>query len=249
MTEEQVLAGGNASDFVVRIGNTVRKPWDTSTEDVHHFLHGLNSAGLDVPRPIGRDSEGRQVIEYVDGALAIDREELNIQELHRVGGIVRAIHDSSPTTTPNDVSRWKVLIPAPNPELICHNDLAPWNLVMGERWEFIDWDGAGPSSRLWDLAYAAQSFAGLWNGADPNHAGVRLRALVDGYRADEVQRRALPETLVQRVRAMYDLLREAKATGHQPWARMYDDGHGAHWKASAEYVARHIGIWRSALHD
>lgn len=249
MTEEQALAGGNASDFVVRIGHTVRKPWGTSTGDVHHYLQALNSAGLNVPRPIGRDSEGRQVIEYIDGALAMDREQLNMRELRKVGGIIRAIHDSSPPSTPADESRWKVLIPASNSELICHNDLAPWNLVMGERWVFIDWDGAGPSSRLWDLAYAGQSFAGLWEGADPNHAGVRLRALVDGYRANELQRRALPETLVHRVRAMYEFLRVAKATGHQPWARMYDDGHGAHWKASADYVARHIHIWRSALRN
>jgi tRNA A-37 threonylcarbamoyl transferase component Bud32 len=247
MTEEQLLPGGNAADFVVRSGNTVRKPWNESTEKVHHLLHGLNSVGLDVPRPLGRDSKGRQVIEYVSGTLAMDRGQLDIQELRRVGGIIRAIHDSSPPCTPTDVDLWKVLLPAPHPDLICHNDLAPWNLIMGERWVFIDWDGAGPSSRLWDLAYAAQSFAGLWEGADPKDAGIRLRALVDGYGADEVQRRALPGTLADRVQAMYELLRGAKATGHQPWARMYDDGHGAHWKATTEYVSRHIDIWRNAL--
>jgi len=50
-----------------------------------------------------------------------------------------------------------VLIPDPAAgDLICHSDLAPWNLVRNEqRWVFIDWDNAGPSSRLWDLGYAA----------------------------------------------------------------------------------------------
>jgi hypothetical protein len=36
-----------------------------------------------------------------------------------------------------------------------------------DRWVFIDWDGAGPGSRLWDLAYAAHGFVPLAAGGDP----------------------------------------------------------------------------------
>lgn len=75
---------------------------------------------------------------------------------------------------------WSTLIPAVGPELVCHNGLAPGNLVAGEHLAFIDWDGAGPSTRLWDLAYAAQSFALLNDGQDPGEAAVRLCVLVYG---------------------------------------------------------------------
>jgi len=38
----------------------------------------------------------------------------------------------------------------------------------GDRWVFIDWDwGLAPGSRLWDLAWTAQSFVPLAAGGDP----------------------------------------------------------------------------------
>ncbi|WP_205754704.1 hypothetical protein [Pseudarthrobacter sp. NamE5] len=98
---------------------------------------------------------------------------------------------------------------------------------MGERWVFIDWDAAGPSTRLWDLAYAAQSFGLLFDDEPVAEAALRLRAVVDGYGADTALRKALPEALIERTAAMHDLLETSHKTGFQPWADMYLNGHGA----------------------
>ena len=155
---EQALAGGNASGPVVRVGDTVRKPWTSATPSVLSFVEAIRAAGVDAPAPMGRDEAGRQVQELVPGRLAMDSDPLSLPELHRVGALVRAIHDASSDYVPPAYAVWETAITAPGDDLVCHNDLAPWNLIVGERRVFIDWDAAAPSTRLWDLAYAAQTF-------------------------------------------------------------------------------------------
>ncbi|WP_061015243.1 phosphotransferase [Microbacterium sp. CCH5-D1] len=245
--DEEVLAGGNASGAVVRIGDTVRKAWTAATLSVDHFVAAMRVAGVDVPEPRGRDGRGRHVVEFVPGTLAMDGERLTVAELRRVGSMIRGIHDASTRYTPRADAVWETAIVAPGAELICHNDLAPWNLVVGDRWVFIDWDAAAPSTRLWDLAYAAQAFALSDVGRDPVDASRDLAALVDGYRADDVMRRDLPRGMEDRTAAMLALLERSHAVGDEPWASMHVDGHGDHWADALRYVREHRAVWAGAL--
>jgi Ser/Thr protein kinase RdoA (MazF antagonist) len=140
--------------------------------------------------------------------------------------------------------RWAVAIPADGDDLICHQDLAPWNLIRnGQRWVFVDWDASAPGTRLWDLAYVVQTFVPLVAGGDPRRDRPRVRRVVDGYRLGDAGRAMLPEVMTRRTRAMYDLLERGGRTGAQPWARLWSEGHGTHWGAAAEYVAAHLDAW------
>jgi hypothetical protein len=149
---EHPLGGGNVAAGVVRVGDTVRKPAGFWTPAVDALLTHLRRAGFTgAPRPLGRDDQGRQVLEYVPGPTAMDQPQLDEAGLHRVGRLIRELHDRSAGFSPPPGSRWNVVIAPDRADLVCHHDLAPWNL-------FIDWDGAGPGSRLWDLAYAMKGF-------------------------------------------------------------------------------------------
>lgn len=246
---EHVLEGGNVADVVVRVGSTVRKPATASTAAVEALLDHFAGVGFSgAPRSLGRDELGRHVLEYIPGELAYSGSRLAAGELRRLGALVHELHDAAESFEPPPGPEWNVVIAPDREELICHHDLAPWNLVRdGDRWVFIDWDGAGPGSRLWDLAYTAATFVPLCAGGDPGLDGPRLRALADGYGLDEPQRQAFPDLIAAHTRGMYDLLHSASLTGEQPWARLYDEGHGEHWGPATEYIEAHVEHWTAAL--
>jgi hypothetical protein len=65
---EHPLGGGNVAAGIVRVGDTVRKPAGYWTPAVEALLSHLWRRGFTgAPRPLGRDVEGRQVLEYVPG--------------------------------------------------------------------------------------------------------------------------------------------------------------------------------------
>jgi Ser/Thr protein kinase RdoA (MazF antagonist) len=246
---DEVLTGGNVADSMVRVGSTVRRPVTSSTAAVEALLGHLDSVGFaGAPRTLGRDAQGQHVLEYVPGAMADTLPPMNTAELRRIGRLIRDLHDALDGFRAPADAVWGVVIPPDREDLVCHHDLAPWNLVRdGDRWVFIDWDGAGPGSRLWDLGYAAHGFVPMNHHGDPSADAVRLRALADGYGLDEQQRTELPALIAAHVRGMYDLLCDGARTGRQPWARLHADGHADHWGPAAEYIERHHAVWLAAL--
>jgi Ser/Thr protein kinase RdoA (MazF antagonist) len=247
MGVEQVLTGGNVAGRVVRVGDTVRKPATAATPAVTALLHHLADVGFTgAPRAYGPDEHGRQTLEYVPGR-TVDAP-LTDTELRRVGRLIRDFHDAVAGFTGPADACWDVAIAPDRADIVCHHDLAPWNLVIdGDRWVFIDWDGAGPGSRLWDLGYAAHGFVGLRAGGDPAADAARLRAMADGYDLDDQQRHDLPELIGAHTRGMFELLRAGARTGAQPWARLHAAGHADHWGPAADYIERNLDVWRTAL--
>ncbi len=47
--------------------------------------------------------------------------------------------------------------------------------------------------------------------------------------------------------SMYDLLPQSHQSGAQLWARLWSEGHGRTWLASAEYTRHHRALLRRVL--
>lgn len=232
----------------MRVGDTVRRPVGPWTDTVDALLAHLHAVGFTgAPRPLGRDDQGRQVLEYVPGEIGAESGTYRTLQLRAIGALLADLHRAVAGFVPPVAAVWNVVIAPDAEDLICHHDAAPWNLVESARgWVLIDWDAAGPGSRLWELAYSAQSMAGLRADRDPRESAARLRSFVDGYGLDGPSRPALAAMLGRRAAAMYDFLRAGARQRHQPWARIWAED-GAYWRATAAYLDAHVDLWTSAL--
>ncbi|MEU8211496.1 phosphotransferase [Micromonospora sp. NPDC049044] len=248
MSNREEVLKGNVTTGVVRVGDTVRRPVGPWTETVDLLLGHLHAVGFtSCPRPLGRDERGRQVLEYVPGEMGAESGTYSMVELRSIGQMLARLHAALASFVPPAGATWNQVIPPDRNEMICHNDVAPWNLVRSAQgWVLIDWDGAAPGSRLWDLAYAAQSMAGLRADRLVPQSVARLRAFVDGYGLDEASRPALAAMLGRRARAMYDLLRAGARQQRQPWARIWTED-GPYWLATADYLDVHREEWCAGL--
>lgn len=251
-TEVEVpLAGGNVSTGVVRVGSTVRRPAGPQTPAVHALLVHLRDVGFaHAPRSHGLDDRGRHVLDFVPGEMAHPtRPGMPPLDPAAVGRVARELHDALDGWEPPAGAAWDCPIPTDGADLVVHNDLAPWNLVVAPTGclVVIDWDACSPGTRTWDLAYLAHGLVPLEPGAPD--VGRRLAALADGYGLDDAGRERLAATLAPRTWSMHALLADGHRTGTQPWSRLWDEGHGAVWERDARWVEQHEADLRAALLD
>ena len=206
---EVPLAGGHDSGRVARIGGTVRRavrPW---TPSVHAVLRHLESVGFaGAPRVIGFDTEGREVLTYIDGLDGRDVRCYSDAALIQVAHLIRSLHDGLRSFIPPADSQRRPDSRAPKGDLICHNDLSPANTIYrdGASQAFIDWDFAAPSTAVWDLSYAVRTFVPLYSandcrkmGYEPEQRGELLRLFCQAYGMDAQTRRDLLPTVRTRL--------------------------------------------------
>jgi hypothetical protein len=252
------LAGGNVST-VVRVGGTVRRVAGPHTPAVHAVLRHLEVAGFDAaPRALGYDRQGREVLSYVDGEVGhfpLGPEWTDDATLAAVARLLRRFHDAQAGFEPPADARW-FFGAAPDAEVVCHHDAAPYNTVRRPdgTLALIDWDLAAPGSRLSDVAYAVWKWASLEAHATVDlgfppgvDLGTRIRLFADAYGLSAAQRAGLLDAVRARMVAMIEGIERLAAEGRPAFVRLLREGHTEYPKQDLRQLARCRARWQEAL--
>lgn len=251
---EEVSLGGNLNQ-AVRVGDTVRRragPW---TPAVHTLLRYLESVGFEAPRVRGVDEKGREILAYVPGeahaGTVIPVPDHVFDEKHLVAAarLLRRYHDLVVGFSPPPDLEWRLVAPTRH-ELICHNDWSPWNALFrdGRLAVMLDWDLAGPGSRLWDVGNAAAAWvtllseAKLFSLAD---RARRLRLFCDAYGLDD--RSELLTTIRLRTKYVARFIEVRARAGEPGFTLLMEWDTPAKMDNDVAYLEKHWSTFERAL--
>ena len=253
---EIALPAGDVTAGVVRVGDTVRRPHQASSELVAAHLGRLEQVGFaGAPRYLGRDAQGRDVLSFVAGEVPGDPLEAwaaGDGVLPGVGRLVRALHDASAGWEPDvpvvaqPPGRPVAPLPAAEPRVITHRDVTPQNVVFraGQAAALVDFDLVGWTTRSLDLANTAMHWVPLCDPVDRDPALAnadvteRLTLLLDGYGRDAVSPGRLLDACALRFGALHASMRWNAEHLGGGWARMWDEGVGDKILRRQEWFAR-----------
>lgn len=234
MESEVPISGGRLNrGRLVRLGDFLLRPADEDPA-VEQIMLEVEKVFRGIPKSFGRDDVGRLKLQWVEGdvisEIAHEDNEVEKTRLLSVGRLLRELHDSTADIAAGIASTsLSLLDPSGVPEVICHGDPGPGNVVFqnGSAVAFIDWELTSPGQRAWDLAITLRYWAPFRNPANMKNAELlvdpwqRARWILEGYSASNELRtevfRLLP--INQRAQAEY-VIRRIKARGdsvYQEW--------------------------------
>ena len=232
------LPGGNVGG-AVRVGNTVRRRTGPWTPAVHALLGYLAPRVPHVPRVIGLDGRGREVLSYLPGQVVdagTGAHALSVEQITSVVRWTRAFHGA--VAGFSHPGPWR-FFPVTGPTLIGHNDIAPYNVCFAgdELVGVFDWDLAGPSTPLLELAFIAWNCVPLWRDIGPAAAAARLDVISATYGA--IPAGEILHAVPHRIQTMLDGIPAAAAAGDEGMARLMAAGEpGRSFSALAGLIDR-----------
>jgi hypothetical protein len=213
---------------------------------VHALLDHLAAAGLDgVPRVLGLDDSGREVLEFLPGHVyGVDDQAPDDLLLADAMRWLRRFH--SAVTDFDHPGPWRNGDAPRGPgQIVCHHDFAPYNTALsssasGQRVVGVfDWDLASPGVPLQDLAFAAWNWVPLWREMTPGLAAHRLEVMARAYGGEQTAIE-IARAVVPRIERSIAVMTDGAAAGDPGMQRLVELG-------AADYTSRSLDTLRMRL--
>lgn len=222
------FADGNVGG-AARVGLTVRRPTGPWSPAVHELLGYLADSGLDaVPRVLGTDERGREVLSHIPGhGVQVDQETVSDALLADAVQWLRRFHDAVDGFRPAGTRPWRnnpgVLGPE---EIVCHHDPGAYNWVVDDDRlvGMLDWDMAGPGRPVEDLAFMAWTAVPLFRAVAPADVARRLELMADCYAAADVDAATILDAVDARMTAATDKIEAGQRRGDSGMVNLADVG-------------------------
>jgi hypothetical protein len=262
------LLGGDVTEGVVRVGDTVRRPLNANSPFVHALLRHLEAVGFTgAPRYLGIDTAGREVLSFIEGEVAGRPRPPWIGDEDRmvsVARLIRAYDDAAATFVPPEGIEPVALLeeipglpPAPRyePELVCHLDITPENVVFrdAKAVALIDFDLVQPATRADETSNLMLWWGPLFDPRDVEpllrdlDVPRRCRMLADAYGMSDADRARVIEVTIMRTRRSWYVMKQLAERDGGGWLRMWDEGVGDVIKRREAWLAQNAAALQAAL--
>lgn len=238
--EGERLAGGNVGG-AWRVGETVRRTTGPWTPAVHALLDHLGQRQLaHIPTVLGVDGRGREVLTYLPGRVFdIDTEMLTDAQLVSVVRWIGSFHAAVADFV--HPGPWR-FFEVDAPTLVAHNDVAPYNVCFDgdDLVGVFDWDFAGPSTPLMELAFFAWNGVPLWRDIGPEPAAARLHLIAASYGSHSAL--DILHAVGHRIQLMLDGIPVAAAAGDQGMVNLMSEGEPERSQRALDDLVRRIPV-------
>ena len=246
--DNHIYLDGGRQNKIFRIGNEVHRPVGSWTKQMHQFLISLREENFfAAPNPLGFDSSGLEIVSFIEGEVSnypLSKNASSINALTSAAQLLRRYHDASQRflkQLKTDPQCWQLPSREP-PEVMCHGDFAPYNVVLNgeEAIGIIDFDTCHPGPRAWDIAYALYRWAPFTN--PNNHDGFgtlqnqikRACIFCDSYGLSDKDRQNMSYLIIKRLQNLVQYIQKTPEENDS-----IKQGHLKLYLADIAYIGEH----------
>jgi len=246
---------GGREESIKRTGKKVHRPAQKWTPTVHKFLKSLRENGFySAPIPFEINTSNEEVVSYIEGDVYNEELPASLQTdktLLSIAKMMKSFHTSSiPFLDKIDGTEPWMLTPRTPVEVMCHGDIAPYNVVMKGKSAsgIIDFDTIHPGPRIWDIAYTVYRWVPLMAPENPESYGnkdeqlKRLSLFLVEYGELTDDEKTVLEVVIERLKYNVQFMEDQANAGDLNFQQNLEDGHHLGYLRDIEYVQELIDL-------